>query len=563
MKLKNNYFIKIITVGLITLTAYLILLGLAQRTLKIITYETILRYARLNEALTFTPSQLTPDLDSEPNLATPSRLRAEIGEGAFLAGFAAIDFLFNNQWPNVHRTYKKVSSYNEHTKETEIRNELSSLIYYDNSLKLFVYTSLTQQNNSAYAGPNGIAKSPDKKLGTFQNPLSYCRNLTPQLFVFNTNHSRFFRFNFDSMEFTQGPKLPPNQSCVRVGDFHDRHSIYISWRSPTTEKYVDQSSNFYPTIRRSPSSRLPDKVLHEVNMEHNLQIVDCNFDNADFIPILQQNTRVSKLDPVSLTITDQLGFLEEKSSTSMDDILAYDLNFFFRDGQYLGMAAAHLNRNARKAMLILFNKDGSVMKIPPEKTARDIFKTDKKLFINRTGYARVNIFSIIDDQPGGPLILTIQYLLDNLHPPLLSLASCIRPNHFDAHTSECTILFTPNSLAANFNRYENINRFEEVFAIFLFHGLALTFGAFLAWRIVRDARQLGLSRQSRKFWIIAAVTLGLPAYITYRLTRPAITRVTCPNCGRLRRPDQPNCANCNAPWLLPDLIPPTWKVTIH
>ncbi len=567
MKLRNNYCIKIITVGLITLTTYLILLGLAQRTLKITTYETLLRGRPLKDALTITPSQLTPDLDSEPNIATPSTLRAKVDEGAFIAGFAALDPLFLPEWPNLHHVHKTVSRYDERIQETKIQNVITSVIYYDNSLNLFVYADVIRSSRHekwtkkilAYAGPNGIAKSPDKKLGTFPSPLSYCRNLTPQLFVFDENQSRFFRFDFDRMQFKQGPKLTPDQSCCKLGNFNFSSGISISWQPPTTKKYVDQSSNFYPTIHKHSSSHESDKVLREVDMVHSLQITGYDFDHADFIPIIQQDRHIVKLDPDTLTITDQLGFFY--NSYSMDDILAYDLKFFFREDQYLGMAAASITRNSKGASLLLFDIDGEVVKIPAENPYNPNSNSYTEAYHN-LAQVHLSIHSLVPNKPGGPLLQTTMYLLDNLHPPLLSLASCIRPDHFDALTAERTILFTPNSLSASLVRYEN-DILDIISIVFVMHNFTLTLGAFLAWRIVRDSRQLGLPTQFRKLWIIAAVALGLPVYITYRLTRPAITRVTCPNCGRLRRPDQQNCANCNAPWHLPDLIPPTWKVTNH
>ncbi|MHC4639315.1 MAG: hypothetical protein ACYTBV_17700 [Planctomycetota bacterium] len=80
------------------------------------------------------------------------------------------------------------------------------------------------------------------------------------------------------------------------------------------------------------------------------------------------------------------------------------------------------------------------------------------------------------------------------------------------------------------------------------------------WRVHRNAVLVGLSQRARFWWALARAAFGLSAYITYRLTRPKITLVTCVNCGKLRRPDMETCHRCGAKWLIPELTPPTWRV---
>ncbi len=59
---------------------------------------------------------------------------------------------------------------------------------------------------------------------------------------------------------------------------------------------------------------------------------------------------------------------------------------------------------------------------------------------------------------------------------------------------------------------------------------------------------------------MGTLAFGLVAYITYRLTRPDLSLVTCANCGRLRRVDQGQCHRCNAQWEVPELTAPAWRV---
>ena len=58
----------------------------------------------------------------------------------------------------------------------------------------------------------------------------------------------------------------------------------------------------------------------------------------------------------------------------------------------------------------------------------------------------------------------------------------------------------------------------------------------------------------------ATVLFALPAYVTYQITRPKTARVTCQNCGRDRWVDREKCHHCGSPWLVPELIPPAWRV---
>jgi uncharacterized paraquat-inducible protein A len=82
----------------------------------------------------------------------------------------------------------------------------------------------------------------------------------------------------------------------------------------------------------------------------------------------------------------------------------------------------------------------------------------------------------------------------------------------------------------------------------------------LAYRVSKNAVVVGLSENARHYWIIGTLAFGLAAYITYRLTRPRITLVTCLNCGKMRRPDMAKCHRCKSDWHVPELAPPAWRV---
>ena len=82
----------------------------------------------------------------------------------------------------------------------------------------------------------------------------------------------------------------------------------------------------------------------------------------------------------------------------------------------------------------------------------------------------------------------------------------------------------------------------------------------LAVRLDREGVLSGTPKNARRLWVVATIILGLPAYLTYRLTRPKTTLVTCANCGLGRRPDFDKCHRCGSPWSVPELTPPAWRV---
>ncbi len=162
--------------------------------------------------------------------------------------------------------------------------------------------------------------------------------------------------------------------------------------------------------------------------------------------------------------------------------------------------------------------------------------------------------------PGASLVTAIQYFLENLHPMASLMLSSLTASHVPAEAAYRSLVLLPNSFAAMAARDSDLPRITR-FAYSLFFMLpAIGLGVFLAWRISQDAVRLGLSKQESTLWILGAFALGLPAYITYRLTRPNVALVTCRNCGLGRRADLEKCQRCGSAWDVPELTPPAWRV---
>lgn len=162
--------------------------------------------------------------------------------------------------------------------------------------------------------------------------------------------------------------------------------------------------------------------------------------------------------------------------------------------------------------------------------------------------------------PGAYGLTLAQYALESLHPPVLQFLTYFGAPHFEATAGYRSLFLLPDSFLAMKARAKEGRPVEEFFASVVFMIPALILVLLLAWRVDRDGGRLGLSKNARTAWVAGTVIFGLPAYITYRLTGPKATLVTCVNCGLGRRPDMDKCHHCGSPWVVPELTPPAWRV---
>jgi hypothetical protein len=151
-------------------------------------------------------------------------------------------------------------------------------------------------------------------------------------------------------------------------------------------------------------------------------------------------------------------------------------------------------------------------------------------------------------------------VLESVHPPILTIASFFAAPDVDARAGQRALFLMPNSFVAmRRDRIGESLAAQSVDALWAMFP-AIVLAGLLAWRVMRAAKAVGLSGSARVGWALATLAFGLPAYITYRLTRPTDVLVTCANCGRARRPDYGRCHHCNSPWRVPELVPPAWRV---
>jgi len=163
-------------------------------------------------------------------------------------------------------------------------------------------------------------------------------------------------------------------------------------------------------------------------------------------------------------------------------------------------------------------------------------------------------------RPWAPANTIVKYVLENLQPPIFSIISYFTASSFEAGSGYRALFILPNSFIGMLGREVGDNVVAR-FAVALFMiSPSIILGMFIAWRVGKDAAAVGLTENTKLYWLIGSICFGPVAYITYRLTRPRETLVSCPNCGRLRRPDMDKCHRCGSGWVVAEIVAPNWRV---
>jgi hypothetical protein len=432
-------------------------------------------------------------------------------------------------------------------------------LYFDERIGQIVCHHITEERMAdkiflkkvqLYAGPEGISESADKALGRFIDPIVDVR-ATPRralLTVYDKKLRRFFTINFKERTVTKGPELGKD-------DIHKPVQIGLLWKN-TLFLRLNWSA---PRVRVAEKE---EKKGYYARPELK-SIVERNYteDAQQYLLVLDRSGRIDLLDRETLKFAGTAGRLPDPQvlfgpakSPTPKDLLGYEVLplALTTDNKYRGMFVAAVSREGTSLALAVFDEKG-----------RQITKGHTEVREDRgsrTEYvpsSRAALFHV----PWAPALTVAKFLLENLHPPLLSIASYFTAYSFEAGAGHRALFLLPNSFIAMEGR-DTSGFFGTRFAFAVLLILpSLILSIFLAWRVEKDAILFGLSENARLCWMIGTIAFGLSGYITYRLTRPKETLVTCVNCGRLRRPDMDRCHRCGSRWQIPELMPPTWRVT--
>jgi len=566
-----NYPVKVIATGLVVL----VLLSLPLFWIRFACEASLLEIMpRETRSVSISPSGLVPDeLEKDPNVFSPSLVSASIrSERPMYLGIFDyfIARLTGGRCMNVY-----------------FFNSCREWMYFDVKTGQLVHSYLEEQvmpdktpfrkKVQFYIGPEGVSETDDKTLGRFIDPLidhgwtAVMQRQSRELIIFDKKLRCFFKIDFNQRTTTKGPKIgkeSPIQKPIKIGRLSKNLFLFedhLFWTPPQIKSSVKNQSN-------KPIPIIP---------------ADFSYDAGPYLLVLDESGEIGLLDKESLTIAGVSGrlpapetYFGSRSTVRPRDLLDYDVmplfltTYFFENPEevrmtfgymsaffkrkasrveknYLGMFATGVSRDGSALVLTVFDEKGKDIK-------SEYTKLHKQERVRTTP---VNSSRAVFFEPPWASTLTIgKYLAENLHPPILSIATYFTASAFEADAGHRALFFLPNSFIAMKGRERPVNFAERFFSALWLILPSIILAIWLACRVSKDAVVVGLSENARLYWIIGTLSFGLAAYITYRLTRPKITLVTCPNCGKMRRPDMAKCHRCKSDWLVPELIPPVWRV---
>ncbi len=565
MKTTTNYGIRVLATGAMVLVLFAIPLYWGRF------FSEFLLCARMPEEATrveVSPSGILPDeIENDPNADRRSIASTRMDAG-FLAMSLGVADYFLSRSPGGDRS--DVFYY--------VRDQ--AWMYFDRSAGQIVFRdtywdrrdgggSVERPTAIHYAGPDGVSKSAGEELGRFRDPIHVAGASLHHIVHDRTLH-RFFAIDGEAMTVKAGAEL--TDAMLRrplvVGSPPYYEGLRLSWEAPMQrvlrEAQDEESAPRYEhrfTIRFSTSSSYWSRYVPVIDASGQIVLLDQR--TLELIPArgilpVPETSAVSQICtwggaakgilPVPKTLYGE--GLRRPSQLLRHKVQAITIG---PESEYAGLLAAGVSRQGTSLAMSIFDKDGNMV------TRADTIAMSYRHGFARevqVGSARVALFGA----PWAPALTVSKYLLENVHPPILTVASFFLVNRIEAGLSHRMLLLVPNSFAAmqrDQTRQGIVSQFVGAVFIIL-PGILLA--VLLAWRVVRDAADTGLPGGARSLWLLGTLAFGLPAYITYRMTRPKEALVTCANCGLRRRPDMDRCHRCNGPWDLPELAPPAWRV---
>lgn len=578
MKSIINYPFKVFATGFIVLVFFSLLLFLVR---SLCESSLSVRQRDDAQAIIREPSGLVPEeFENNPNVVKHSLVSAHAINDPLSLGI--FDY-FQSRIPGGRRS------------DVYFFGSKDDCMYFDKKSGLIVHHYLDLQVMpdkrpvprwvQAYIGPEGVAEKRDKNLGRFIEPIIdrgwiYRANEPRELIVYDKKLGRFFRIDFSKKTITKGPELGkdfPNHKLIQIGRLNKSRSfLSLGWEPPKITKSDEDAEHL-----KYPGSQVPIIPTQPRRQA------------GPYLPVLDESGRIDLLDKVSLEFVKSFSFsngagrlsnpetiIGSRGYARPKDLLDYDVlplfltTHFFGEGpeskkvffgdpsvpinpsptriekKYLGMFVASLSRDGSGLALNAYNVEG-----------REVTKPEAVVQKEGTRTVSHRSSRVVYFRPSWASAFTVgKYLVENLHPPILSLASYYTAYSFEAVAGHRGLFFLPNSFIAMRGRMDYGNFMERLLSAFWFMSPSIIFSIWLATRVSKNAVIVGLSDNVRLYWIIGTLALGLVAYITYRLTRPKIILVTCLNCGKMRRPDMDRCHRCKSDWLVPELIPPAWRV---
>jgi len=359
------------------------------------------------------PSGLVPkDIENDPNVALHSRITARIlgQDKPFTLGVA--DYFAarapTGRRSNIHHYHYK----NEHDYRILYLDENTGLIVCHRTYKQRLPDRTTALKKvRLYAGPEGISETPDKTLGRFTAALTDSEGwFWAPATLFDKKRRRFFSIDFEQKTVIKGPQLPKDDlhNPIQIGFLAKNSSDTVELLCTPPQirvvKPPDESENEELHSRRPKRAEFKLIIRFYIHHPGRYQLV------------LDETGRIDLLDRDTLQFAATAGFLPapealftSKATASPKDLLGYQVLpvALGADHEYRGFCAATLCREGTAMAVAVFDEKGRIV---------------KKEYTNV--YEQYGV-------PGGPALMIAKFLLENLQPPILSIASYFTANHPD------------------------------------------------------------------------------------------------------------------------------------
>lgn len=473
------------------------------------------------------PSGLVPlEVEDDPNVTRHSIAAGEI-RGETSRRWTARRVLSCLALPCLHLRSLGIVDYFEGERGSRVAIDYYEYLnygdlYFDGAIGQLVYAQERRPSErDCYAGPNGVSNTYDPNLGRFSHPVVGFGVL------YEDDRQCFFAFNFRDRVVRKGPRLTDAERhpvCIGRPLLYSAIEHSVWWSPPTERSSYDMGHGYVPRDRAIGPYRESEKYD----------------DMYPYLAVLDASGRVDLLHRQTLELVGTAGYLPEprtlfgKALRQPRHLLAYEITLIQGpEREHAGMVAGCLPPEGSPLTIGVFGRDGAMIAESHSKTLSEI--------------------------PWQPAVAVLQYLVESLHPPVLTLASFLTAYSFDAGATRRALFLMPNSFVAQ-QRDRQTSFFVQLLWALVFMMPGILFAGYLSWRVRADARAIGVSAWGRRIWTAGTVLFGLPAYVTYRLMRPKCVLTPCRECGRGRRVDRETCHHCGRGWRPPKMEPPSWRV---
>ncbi len=541
MKTTTNYGIRVLATGFVVLVFLAIPLYWGRY------FAELLLCVRMPEEATrveFSPSGILPgEIENDPNANQHSSAAASMARETLLQTLGFVDYIVSTI-PGGHRS------------DVFYYSRDGAWMYFDRATGQIVFRDVyrehreglqdvERQTQSYYAGADGVAKSPSEDLGRFHDPVHVAGASTRHI-MYDRKLHRFFAVDRETMTVQAGPQL--TDAMLRrpvVFGSEGYGGVQVHWRPPSER-----------VLRDAQDEDSPPRYEQRFTIQ---------FDSgrywSRYIPVIDASGQIVLLEQRTLELVAARGILPApktlygEGSRRPSQLHHYEVRAITTgpESDYAGLIAAGLSRQGTSLAMSIFDKDGNMVTRVDTRMESYSPKHPQGVWI---GSARAALFEV----PWAPALTVSKYLLENVHPPVLTLASFFLANQIEAGACHRTLFLVPNSFAAMHRDQTRQSIVAQFFGALWIVLPGIGLAIFWAWRVVRDAAAVGLSSRARSLWLLSTLAFGLPAYITYRMTRPAAGLVTCAACGKMRRADMERCHLCGVAWDMPELAAPTWRV---